>query len=111
MGDYSSTDARSPPPGEGDYSKYAPSTCSSISAANSFDVRMYDDFETAKYYNPTSTSAHIYASLRYPSPKCHSSPKVEKTCRNVKPASSELFQSKTNSTLHVTPTHSSGSEE
>ncbi|XP_076030177.1 uncharacterized protein LOC143018575 [Oratosquilla oratoria] len=45
-----------------------PSTCSSISAANSFDVRMYDDFEVASYYHhpssvSTTGSSNLYASL------------------------------------------------
>ncbi|MPC60501.1 uncharacterized protein LOC123511863 [Portunus trituberculatus] len=66
--DCSSTDALSPPAAtEQDWSKYA-STCSSISAANSFDVRMYDDFEVASYYQSPSpaASAHVYASLHRP---------------------------------------------
>ncbi|XP_045596243.1 LOW QUALITY PROTEIN: uncharacterized protein [Procambarus clarkii] len=65
--DYSSTDALSPAPtADNDWSKYA-STCSSISAANSFDVRMYDDFEVAPYYQSSSTaSSHVYASLHRP---------------------------------------------
>ncbi|XP_071531974.1 uncharacterized protein [Panulirus ornatus] len=65
--DYSSTDALSPAAtADNDWSKYA-STCSSISAANSFDVRMYDDFEVASYYqSPSSASSHVYASLHRP---------------------------------------------
>nr|XP_053650708.1 uncharacterized protein LOC128701141 [Cherax quadricarinatus] len=65
--DYSSTDALSPAAtADNEWSKYA-STCSSISAANSFDVRMYDDFEVASYYqSPSSASSHVYASLHRP---------------------------------------------
>ncbi|XP_076057023.1 uncharacterized protein LOC143034604 [Oratosquilla oratoria] len=64
--DYSSTDVLSPN-NDPDWSKYA-STCSSISAANSFDVRMYDDFEVASYYHhpssvSTTGSSNLYSSL------------------------------------------------
>ncbi|ROT83173.1 hypothetical protein C7M84_023646 [Penaeus vannamei] len=69
----SSTDAASPAiTYDNEWSKYA-STCSSISAANSFDVRMYDDFEVASYYHasPVSSSdaSHVYATLQRPPPR------------------------------------------
>ncbi|KAK7084230.1 hypothetical protein SK128_005885, partial [Halocaridina rubra] len=68
--DCSSTDALSPvPTAENDWSKYA-STCSSISAANSFDVRMYDDFDVSSYYNsPSPAPSNVYASLRRTAPR------------------------------------------
>ncbi|XP_063603588.1 uncharacterized protein LOC134779387 [Penaeus indicus] len=71
--DCSSTDAASPAiTYDNEWSKYA-STCSSISAANSFDVRMYDDFEVASYYHasPVSSSdaSHVYATLQRPPPR------------------------------------------
>ncbi|XP_076030181.1 uncharacterized protein LOC143018578 [Oratosquilla oratoria] len=52
---------------DSEWSKYE-STCSSISAANSFDIRMYEDFEVASYYHqPTSVSTtgsgNVYSSL------------------------------------------------
>ncbi|XP_066967556.1 uncharacterized protein [Macrobrachium rosenbergii] len=68
--DCSSTDALSPvPAADNDWSKYA-STCSSISAANSFDVRMYDDYEVSSYYNsPSPASSNVYASLHRTAPR------------------------------------------
>lgn len=86
--DYSSTDPLSPlPTGDVDWSKYA-STCSSISAANSFDVRMYNDLEMASYYYTpplSSGSSCIYASLHHshvnPRP-CHVHPYGDETDRN-----------------------------
>lgn len=85
--DYSSTDPLSPPAGDVDWSKYA-STCSSISAANSFDVRMFNDLEVAPYYHtpPLSTGSSCnYASLHYshanPHP-CHVHPYGDEIDRN-----------------------------
>ncbi|XP_018013669.1 uncharacterized protein LOC108670693 [Hyalella azteca] len=75
-----------------EYSGYA-SACSSMSAANSFDVRMYDDYEVASYYHspingPAST--HVYDSLR---PKVHSNITPKKIIRSVKVPPSPCFSS------------------
>ncbi|XP_071520557.1 uncharacterized protein [Panulirus ornatus] len=68
MTDYSSTDALSlAVMGDNDCSKYT-STCSSISAANSFDVRMCDDFEVGYYQIPYSASPHVYPAVHQQSP-------------------------------------------
>ncbi|XP_042859081.1 uncharacterized protein LOC122245195 [Penaeus japonicus] len=72
--DYSSTDALSPlPTGDVDWSKYA-STCSSISAANSFDVQMYNNTEVATYYHTpplSSASSRIYTSHHHSHADAH----------------------------------------
>ncbi|XP_047477774.1 uncharacterized protein LOC125031204 [Penaeus chinensis] len=86
--DYSSTDPLSPlPTGDVDWSKYA-STCSSISAANSFDVRMYNDLEVASYYYTpplSSGSSCIYPSVHHshanPRP-CHVHPYGDEIDKN-----------------------------
>ena len=65
--EYSLSEVASSIPND-EYARYA-SACSSVSAENSFDIRMYDDYEVASYYHsplsvPKSSNSHVYASLR-----------------------------------------------
>ena len=48
-GEYSLSEVASSIPND-EYARYA-SACSSVSAENSFDIRMYDDYEVASYYH------------------------------------------------------------
>ncbi|XP_069181407.1 uncharacterized protein [Procambarus clarkii] len=69
--DCSSTDALSPAVvGDNDWSKYT-STCSSVSAANSFDVRMCDDSDVPYYQIPYTASPQPHAPWHQHSPPAH----------------------------------------
>ena len=107
INEYSNADLISNTRGQEDWGRYA-STCSSVSAANSFDVRMFDDYDVSSFYQSPSMasstgSSHVYASLRKTNNK-------EKTLRHkghndhpIGVHNSDLKQSADNTTTLLTP--------